>query len=250
MHAITFILFVGIALLSVGVLIAKRWTIPVRGFTQLGLFVISEITLVCNRGVSCQNCPLSFGICPVGTSQRLAFIKHFPFYFTLLLIIITGAVFGTLMCGWACPLGFIQDLFGVSPFRKLIISNKLKRARYIFLFLAAILAFLELRFRFLSTRGIEVFHEVTVIGGFLFLSTALFIKRPFCRFVCPAGLIYGKMNALSPFKVILNTERCTGCGECSAACIMNIKPMREVNSDLCVKCFNCKKTCKNKEGAQ
>jgi len=123
------------------------------------------------------------------------------------------------------------------------ITNKLKSIRYFTLFLGIVLIFLESRFNFFSKRGIGIFHEITIIGGGMLLVTAIFFKRPFCRLFCPLGLIYGRLNKISPLRVGLGKNLCLACGACDKACISDIKPSREVNGDLCVKCFNCLKIC-------
>jgi polyferredoxin len=232
-----------VAFLGTVFLIIKRWTIPARGFTQLGLFVIGEIAFTCNKGLSCQNCPLSFGICPLGAAQRIGFIRSFPFYISLLMIAILGLLVGTLGCGWACPVGFIQDILYFPGIAKFKIPLNLKKIRYVVLISSTLLIFLELRFNFLSLRGISVFHKSTVIMGILILIFAVVAKRPFCRLLCPLGAIYGKLNKISPLRVNLNKNLCTACGKCSKVCIDDIEPTRDVNADLCVKCFNCQKAC-------
>jgi len=239
-----------ISFLIVAILIAKRWVIPARGFTQLGLFTLGEITFTCNKGVLCSNCPFSFGICPIGTVQRLSFIKSFPFYFTAASIIVTGLVLGTLSCGWACPVGFIQDVLRSCGLSEVKIPNKFKIFRYFTLFLAVLLLFMELRFHFFSSRGIELFNGFVIIGGAILLTMALFIKRPFCRLLCPLGLIYGKLNKLSPIKAVLNLKECVACGKCSKVCINDINPVKEINGDLCAKCFNCVKVCPQRLGRE
>lgn len=232
--------------LSVVILIIKRWVIPARGFTQLTLFIANEIALLCNKGLPCSNCPLSFGICPIGVTQRIAFIPYFPFYITLALILITGLVFGSLFCGWACPVGFIQDIAHAPRIRELKVTNKLKKVRYLSLLAGILLIFFELRFHSLSRRGIGVFHEAIIIGGGLFLASAIFLKRPICRILCPLGLIYGKLNRISPIKVALQKDKCLACKQCDKVCVSEIKPVKEVNEDLCAKCFNCAKICRGK----
>jgi ferredoxin-type protein NapH len=234
----------GFAFLSVILIIVKKWVIPARGFTQLALFTLGEFAFVCNKGIPCSNCPLSFGICPIGTVQRIAFIPYSPLYMVLAIVVITGLVFGTLACGWACPVGFVQDVLHSPRLKEIRITNKLKVLRYFTLLLSIVLVFLELRFNFLSRRGIGVFHEMTVIGGALLLTTAIFIKRPFCRMLCPLGLIYGKLNKLSPIRVPLDKHKCTSCGACDKVCISDIKPAQDVNGDLCAKCYNCLKVCR------
>jgi len=176
-------------------------------------------------------------------------MPQFPFYITLISVTITGLLFGTLACGWACPVGFIQDIFHAARFKEIKISNKFKIARYLALFLGAFLVFLELRYNFLSRRGIGIFHEATIIGGTLLLATAIFVKRPFCRILCPLGLIYGKFNRTSPVKAALDKNKCSACGECNKVCISDLEPIKEINGDLCTKCFNCVKICEKSKSA-
>ena len=241
MNSPVYFILISIALLG---LIAKRWTLPARGVTQLSLFIIGEISVVCGKGMPCENCPLSFGICPVGTTQRLTFIRHFPFYITLVLIGIIGLVFGTLTCGWACPIGFLQDLFNTPRLKNFKIPDSFKVVRYIVLFLTILLVILELNFHFLSKMGLALFHKFTIMGGILLLIVAVFTKRPLCKVLCPLGIIYGKLNKISPIKVGLDRKKCRDCGKCNKVCITDVQPVTEVNGELCAKCYSCKKVCK------
>jgi len=235
-------LFIGV-FLAIAILIAKFWVIPARGFIQLIIFTFSEWAFVCNKGIPCSNCLLSFGICPIGTIQRIAFIPSFPFYIVLFLVAVTGLIFGSLFCAWACPVGFVQDILQVPRLTKIKIDNKLNIIRYFILVLVIVSTLLELRFNFLTKKGIEIFQETTIIVGGIFLISAIFIKRPICRIFCPLGLIYGKLNKVSPIKVVLDKEKCLACGRCAKACVSDIEPTTQVNQDLCVKCFNCLKIC-------
>jgi ferredoxin-type protein NapH len=232
-----------IAILLAIVLIVRKWTVPARGFVQLSSFIIGEIAFACNKGATCANCPLSFGFCPVGTTQRIGFIKVFPVYLTLIVIAAIGFIFGTLGCGWACPIGFLQDFLHAGGVREIKISNNLRIIRWLSLLIVVVLFFLELHYGLLSSRGIGVFHEFAIIAGCLFLLTAILVKRPFCRVLCPLGLVYGLMNKISPVKVRLDKDKCTVCLRCAEVCVSSLNPAEEVNTDLCVKCFNCRREC-------
>ncbi|MFH1768199.1 MAG: 4Fe-4S binding protein [Candidatus Omnitrophota bacterium] len=284
-----FFLLFSCAVIVIVVLISKRWIIPIRGFVQLTFLVVSEIVFFCNKGVRCDNYFLSFGVCPVGTAQRLVFIKTFPFYFTLGLIAVGGFLFGTLTCGWACPVGFLQDILHMAPVKKLRLPRNFSRFRYLALGMLAVIFLLEVFFHFFSKRGIGIFNLYFLIAGNLLLLVSIVIKRFFCKVLCPIGLIYGKLNKLSPLKVRLDKEHCKGCRRCSSVCVtgmephvhargtyhfdgipyhvstwggipmtektaihpracpwssgIGIKPLNDVNGDLCAKCFNCRKVC-------
>lgn len=239
---VPYLYFLGFLLIiAFGIII--KWPNPWRGFTQLGILVGSELLLLCNKGIPCSNCPLSFGICPVGTTQRLAFIKEFPAYLTVGAILAIGFLLGTLTCGWACPLGFVQDLFSSGPNPKFDIPKKFSRGRYGGLILLVILIYLEFRYQTFSRQGYQVLNELTIYGGALLLSLGLFFKRPFCKVFCPFGLILGKLNRVSPIKVPLD---CQVCHRCTSSCLAGLKPAQEVNDDLCVKCHHCRITCPQK----
>jgi len=246
MHGVLLWGFLSFVVLGIAVLIIKFWVVPARGFIQLSVFTLSEIGFICNTGVPCSNCLLSFGICPIGTIQRVAFMPGFPIYIVLLSAIAIGATLGSLTCGWLCPVGFIQDVLHSLRLKEIKITNKLKITRYFSLLAVATLIFLELKFNLLTKNRIGIFEEVTIVAGAILLLFAIFIKRPLCRFICPVGLIYGKLNTISPLKVILKRDECSTCRNCEKVCISDIKPQAEVNNELCVKCFNCSRICNSK----
>lgn len=236
------VFFAGLLIGSIR-LIQWKWAVPARGYAQLSLLVISEIAFFCNKGVTCANCPLSFGICPVGTLQRAAFIPSFPLYSTLFIIGVTGYIFGTLTCGWACPVGFVQDLFSaVSPKKKKIrVPDRLRLGRYFVLAVLVVLVFVELRLHYFSSRGIYVLNEAVIFGGFILAAAAFVSKRAFCKTLCPLGLVYGLFNKVSLVRVRL--RKCLNCKVCLDRCVADIDPSAQVNKDWCVKCYNCQKVC-------
>jgi ferredoxin-type protein NapH len=207
------ILLSGALLLGI-ILIVKRWKIPGRGFTQMGLFILGEAAF-CSKGIPCATCPLSFGLCPVGAAQRISFMPEYPKYVILAAVGVIGLIFGTLSCGWACPVGFIQDIFGAVRLKEIRLPKWLTLMRYPSLITVIILITLELTNGFLTRRGFLLFHEVIIVSGWLILALALFLKRPFCRTLCPLGLIYGLCNKISAFKVDLNRKLCATCGKCN-----------------------------------
>ena len=242
----SFIIIWAIFIAGIIFLIYKKWIYLFRGYIQLSSFVISEVCFFNNKSQPCLNCPLSFGICPIGTIQRASFLNNIQFYLTIIIFIFTGVVLGTLTCGWACPVGFFQDIINSVKIRNFKISNKFSLIRYFILTVYISLIFLEIKYKFLTYKGIGVFNIFTVGAGSLIILLALFIKRPFCRFLCPIGSIYWKLNILSPLKVQLNKEHCLKCRKCINVCISDINPIKDVNNDHCVKCFNCVKVCKIK----
>ena len=54
-------------------------------------------------------------------------------YLLIGLLLFVGAVSGSLVCGWACPFGFLQDLLGKIPIRKVAVPGWVGYTRYVVL---------------------------------------------------------------------------------------------------------------------
>ncbi len=75
------------------------------------------------------------------------------------------------------------------------------------------------------------------------LLAALFIHRPFCRYLCPLGAFYALFNRFSFFQLRLDREKCTGCGACAHVCPMAVEVPREPDSPECIRCGRCAAVC-------
>ena len=70
--------------------------------------------------------------------------------------------------------------------------------------------------------------------------TAIFIYRPFCRFICPLGAIYGLFNKISLFGMKVNHVKCINCNLCTDHCKMDCQ---HVGDSECIACGECRKVC-------
>ncbi|MFC1752971.1 4Fe-4S binding protein [Thermoproteota archaeon] len=102
--------------------------------------------------------------------------------------------------------------------------------------------------RFIKNKWTIPSRGYTQLSLLIVSEVAFFMKRPFCKILCPLGLIYGKLNKFSPLKVKLN--KCSGCEKCVESCIADIKPLSESNGELCAKCFNCQVVCNSNKAIQ
>ena len=75
------------------------------------------------------------------------------------------------------------------------------------------------------------------------LLACLVIYRPFCRYLCPLGAIYGLFNPVAIFRYRIDAENCIHCGSCSRACPMAIDAEKEINSAECIRCGACRAAC-------
>ena len=75
------------------------------------------------------------------------------------------------------------------------------------------------------------------------IAAALFVYRPFCRFLCPLGALYSFFNRFALLRYRTDEHRCTGCNTCLGTCKVDI---RRVSDRECIQCGNCVTTCPEK----
>ncbi len=227
----------------------------------------------CVPGLNCYSCPGAIGSCPLGSLQ-MGFgelQRGFPFY-VIGILMFFGALFGRLVCGFLCPFGLIQELLHKIPFLK--IKPRSKNLRYIkYVFLAVFVIIIPVFYvitagyaepafckyicpagtleagipltlldsKLMALTGFLYYFKIVVLILIVLLS--LMILRPFCRFLCPLGAIYGLFNKISLFRYKVQKGSCTSCGTCTKACKMGIDAQNDVNSMECIRCGSCKKAC-------
>ena len=79
----------------------------------------------------------------------------------------------------------------------------------------------------------------------LILTVVLSVKyyRPFCKYVCPLGAIYGLFNPVALYRLQVDENKCIGCKSCQRACKMDIKVWEKPNSAECIRCGDCRTAC-------
>ncbi len=186
-----------------------------------------------------------------------AVIKLIAFLFFSFLAIIGNKI----ICGWACPFGSIQELIYIVPIFKKIKKKKLPfwltNGIRITLFLVMLLFLFGI---FGGKKGLVIYHYlnpfnlfnfdfesvsvIAVIIGSFFAS--LFFYRPFCQLICPFGLISWIFEKISIFKIKIDYEKCTNCGECVNACpsqaAYGILSRKKMPAD-CFSCARCLRVC-------
>ncbi len=123
----------------------------------------------------------------------------------LLLVVVLAPIFGRRgsYCTMHCPLGSAQELLSKLPVRKVKIipevHKRLSRVRYAIFMLLMFMMWIGAGFEIMNYELFSVFMVgsastvVLVLGG-VFLVLSLFVRRPYCRFVCPTGALITVMQ--------------------------------------------------------
>lgn len=185
-------------------------------------------------------------------------------FILLLATVITALVFRRSFCGYICPLGTLQELFGrlgkkVLGKRFAIAPSIDRYARYgkyiVFAVVVVFSAVLgELVFRpydpwvaYQHLTSDELFSSL--LAGFVVLILALvgsfFYDRVFCKYLCPLGGFLGILGKVGYFRIRRNENTCINCKVCSKVCPVNIPvaEIQEVTSSECISCNLCVNAC-------
>lgn len=210
-------------------------------------------------------------ISPLEPSEAMEFSKESVVNAGLIffgLAILSTALFGRFVCGWACHLVAVQDLsrwvlgkFGIHPrpfkSRVLLIVPSIAFA-YMFLWPAAY----RLYHRIAGHGGVELttdaFWETFPPWPVALLTIAVcgfwiiyFLgAKGFCTYACPYGAIFGFADRFAPLRIRVD-DSCEGCAACTAVCTSNVEVHAEVRDfgavvdPGCMKCLDCVSVCPN-----
>ena len=67
-----------------------------------------------------------------------------------------------------------------------------------------------------------------------------FVFRPFCRFICPLGAIYGFFNRYALTGIAVDKNKCVHCGRCAAVCKSDVTLAGDKE---CISCGECMDVC-------
>ncbi|MBR2183011.1 MAG: 4Fe-4S binding protein [Acidaminococcaceae bacterium] len=224
----------------------------------------------CVPGLNCRYCPASVAGCPLNFMQQLFAdgLRNLPIRILCWLLLLALA-FGRFICGWLCPFGLLQDLLDKIPVPKIKKSEWTQRLSYLkYVVLALCVIVIPLGFsmggrrimafcqyvcpnmpfsNFLMTlsmggsiRSYMIFNYRFAILAIV-LVFAVIMFRPFCRFICPLGAIYGFFNKIALLSVKVDATKCVHCNACMRICKMDTKT---VGDHECISCGDCKAVCK------
>lgn len=220
----------------------------------------------CTPGLNCYACPLARFSCPMGSFQHFISIRQFPFYVLGFLTFI-GVLGGRIACSFICPFGFFQELLYKIKTVKVRMPRLFSYIKYFMLVVVAIVIVWftkEPWFCKLCPAGalgggvprLGFYPDDRSLIGYLFymkytilllvIVGAVFIKRVFCRAMCPLGAMWGLMNHISLFKIVRDNEKCVQCGICTKVCPMDAEMFEKDDSFDCIRCMRCASACPQK----
>ena len=179
-----------------------------------------------------------------------ALVKTAAFFFFIGLAVVGNK----LVCGWACPFGGLTELLYSIPWLK-----KLKRYKVPFwvsnsirgtLFVVMLLVLFGV---IGNNRGFVIHHLLNPFNLFNYefeglsilitvivtLVLGLVIYRPFCQFVCPFGFLSWFAERISLYRVTIDHDTCTECGNCIRACPIEAAKGRVEKKKFPADCFSC-----------
>ena len=250
---------------------ALLYNAHLKGFIT-GEIYRGKTKAVCVPGFNCYSCPGAVGACPLGSIQNaLASTGHRAGWYVLGILLLYGVILGRTVCGWLCPLGWLQELLHKIPtpkIRKSVVTRTLTWLKYILLavFVIALPLWYGLAYDvplpgfckyicpagtlegamgllptnpdFFSMLGILFTRKFVIL--LIIALACVFCYRSFCRFVCPLGAIYGLFNRFNIVGVKVDANRCSQCGACVRHCEMDI---RRVGDHECINCGKCMEYC-------
>ena len=208
-----------------GALGAASW-LALRARSRPGLFLLGIFSLA-YFGFWRKGC-----LCPVGSMQNVLlaafrpseYAAPWPAVLIFALPLFSTLLFGRTFCAAVCPLGAIQDVAIVRPVR---VPPWLNRALglipYVYLALAALVAAAGAGFLVCRYDPFVGFFRragpawILATGGGL-LALGIFVARPYCRYLCPYGVLLGWMSRLSWRHPRITPDECIQCRLCETSC--------------------------------
>lgn len=168
--------------------------------------------------------------CPVGLFQNVAEAAGHDAAVDIGILLLfaiplaCALFFGRLYCSGACPLGAVQELLHWKTIR---VPRSLDRVLRMFPFLllgvftvwaVAGMGYPLCGFDPYLPLFLMSFPPGPMVLAFVFVVVGLFISRPFCRYICPYGVLLRCFARFSRTSPQLTREPCVDCRLCEQGC--------------------------------
>ncbi|MEW6350825.1 MAG: 4Fe-4S binding protein [Thermodesulfobacteriota bacterium] len=244
-----------------------------RSKVQLLLAVFFNIGFVqwhtiCFPVLNCHSCPVSVFACPLGIIGQFAGLGLVPLA-VVGTVALVGVVAGRILCGWACPFGFLQELLHKVPFVRFGLPGWTRFIKYGVLAVLVVgvpvvfstdsplyfcrlcpVGTIESAIPWAITEGTVNVFSLSVRLGILLaiVIMAMGHHRFFCKVLCPLG---ASMAMCNRFAAIFpqRTPRCVDCGVCNRVCPMEHSAQKgrfgvyDDRAEECISCLRCHSRC-------
>jgi polyferredoxin len=206
--------------------------------------------------------PIQTILSAIGVSGPII-ITILPMIMMLIILLLTVLLFGRIFCGFACPLGALQEIISKINFKsnikkqkaakyKIDVSRKVATIiRWIFFGVIIVLAIFW-SFSVLQIinpfTGFKIFTNpllpLVLIPGISLILVAIvsfFVYRPLCRLFCPFGALASVIGRFSLYNYV-RTEDCNECGLCEKICPTH-QAGRDSKKNECYYCNRCIDVC-------
>lgn len=164
----------------------------------------------------------------------------------LLLFVVLAFVLGRTFCGYACPIGAVQELVYLIPIKKLRVRAKamplIFRLSFLGIFVGLALASSIGILKYLGIS--DFFHLSLSFWSVVFiglLAIGAVVYRPACRFLCPYGALLSLSAHGSRFRLVRD-KTCIECKKCEEVCPTNAAG-RSDSKQECYLCYRCVQSC-------
>ncbi len=173
-------------------------------------------------------------VCSVGSVQNIAAgicDSSYGVPFTVLVFfalpLVFALLFGRVFCAAVCPLGAIQEAVAVKPVKvPPAVEKVLSVFPYIYLGLAILSVAMGAGFiicqydPFVGVFRMGASFSMLIFGGIM-LVLGIFVARPYCRFLCPYGVLLNWASKLSLHHATITPTDCIQCTLCEDSCPYN-----------------------------
>ncbi len=217
------------------------------GLSSFGFFIIFLLTIAFGRVYCSFLCPLGIFQDVIIFFSRKTIKRRKNRYqkpynlirYPILILTVISSIIGSLI--------FINFLDPYSFFGR-IATNLFKP---LFVFINNVIVSIFERFDIYALSMIEI-HQITpliltptLLLFLILLVMSIFRGRMYCNTLCPVGTLLGIISRFSIFKITIDKEKCTSCGQCETECRAGCIDLRNqtVDTTRCVVCFDCLEIC-------
>jgi polyferredoxin len=204
----------------VAALLVTSW-LALKKRSRKGLILMSVFSLA-YFGFFREGC-----VCSVGSLQNIAlalFNESYTIPLTVLLFflipLVFALLFGRIFCAGVCPLGAIQELTGFKPVKlPKPVESIMAAVPFIYLALAVLFAAMESQFiickydPFVGIFRLDGKYSMIVFGALLLIA-GIFINRPYCRYLCPYGVLLNIFSRFAGKHLTISPAECINCRLC------------------------------------